>query len=178
MTLLLTGFAPFGGETLNPSWEAVRRLDGECLGDLPVVAVGQTAIVTLPYAPGQTYAGRVSFIYPYLAGATRTARVRIALANPKLAIKPDMYAEVTIQRSLGERLTVPEQAVLYAGQRSFVFLDLGEGRLRPNEVKTGLVTGDRIEILSGLAPGDVIVTSGNFLVAAEARLKLAMEQWR
>ncbi|MEZ5318166.1 MAG: efflux RND transporter periplasmic adaptor subunit [Vicinamibacterales bacterium] len=146
--------------------------------DLPVVAVGQTATVTLPYAPGQTYTGRVSFIYPYLEGATRTARVRIALANPKLAIKPDMYAEVTIQRNLGERLTVPEQAVLYAGQRSFVFLDLGEGRLRPNEVKTGLVTGDRIEILSGLAPGDVIVTSGNFLVAAEARLKLAMEQWR
>jgi len=146
--------------------------------DLPVVAVGQTATVTLPYAPGQTFTGKVSFIYPYLEGATRTARVRIALPNPKLAIKPDMYAEVTIQRNLGERLTVPEQAVLYAGQRSFVFLDLGEGRLRPNEVKTGLVTGDRIEILSGLAPGDVIVTSGNFLVAAEARLKLAMEQWR
>jgi Cu(I)/Ag(I) efflux system membrane fusion protein len=146
--------------------------------DLPVVAVGQTATVTLPYAPGQTYTGRVSFIYPYLQGATRTARVRVALPNPKLAIKPDMYAEVAIQRNLGERLTVPEQAVLYAGQRSFVFLDLGDGRLRPNEVKTGLVTGDGIEILSGLAPGDVIVTSGNFLVAAEARLKLAMEQWR
>ena len=146
--------------------------------DLPVIAVGQRATVTLPYAPGRTFAGEISFIYPYLEGTTRTARVRVALPNRDMALKPDMYAEVTIQRDLGERLTVPEQAVLYAGERSFVFLDLGEGRLRPNEVATGLVTGDRIEILSGLEPGDLIVTSGNFLVAAEARLKLAMEQWR
>jgi Cu(I)/Ag(I) efflux system membrane fusion protein len=146
--------------------------------DLPVIAVGQRATVTLPYAPGRTFAGEISFIYPYLEGTTRTARVRVALPNPDMALKPDMYADVTIQRDLGERLTVPEQAVLYAGERSFVFLDLGEGRLRPNEVATGLVTGDRIEILAGLEPGDVIVTSGNFLVAAEARLKLAMEQWR
>jgi Cu(I)/Ag(I) efflux system membrane fusion protein len=146
--------------------------------DLPVVAVGQRATVTLPYAPGQSYTGEVSFIYPFLQGATRTARIRIALANPNLDLKPDMYAEVTIQRDLGERLTVPEQAILYAGERSFVFLDLGDGRLRPNEVQTGLVTGESIEILSGLEPGDVIVTSGNFLVAAEARLKLAIEQWQ
>lgn len=146
--------------------------------DLPVVAVAQRATVTLPYAPGQTYSGEVSFIYPFLQGATRTATIRIALANPNLDLKPDMYAQVTIERDLGERLTVPEQAVLYAGERSFVFLDLGDGRLRPNEVATGLVTDERIEILSGLEPGDVIVTSGNFLVAAEARLKLAIEQWR
>lgn len=146
--------------------------------DLPVVAVGQRATVTLPYAPGQAFAGEVSFIYPFLDGATRTARVRVVLANPDLGLKPEMYAEVTIRRDLGERLTVPEQAVLYAGERSFVFRDLGDGRLRPNEVTTGLVTGERIEVLSGLEPGDLIVTSGNFLVAAEARLKLAMEQWQ
>lgn len=89
-----------------------------------------------------------------------------------------MYANVTIERDLGERLTVPDEAVLYAGKRSFAFLDLGDGRLQPREVETGITTGDRIEILSGLEPGDRVVTSGNFLVAAEARLKLALEQWQ
>jgi Cu(I)/Ag(I) efflux system membrane fusion protein len=146
--------------------------------ELPLVEVGQQATVTLPYAPGQAFTGKVSFIYPFLQGETRTAKIRVALPNPKLVLKPDMYANVTIERDLGDRLTVPEQAILYAGERAFVFLDLGDGRLRPKQVKTGLVTDDRIEVLSGLSPGDVVVTSGNFLVAAEARLKMAMEQWQ
>ncbi|MGH9160663.1 MAG: FixH family protein [Vicinamibacteraceae bacterium] len=146
--------------------------------ELPLVEVGQRATVTLPYAPGQAFTGKVSFIYPFLQGETRTGKIRVALPNPKLVLKPDMYANVTIERDLGDRLTVPEQAILYAGERSFVFLDLGDGQLRPKQVKTGLVTDDRIEILSGLTPGDVVVTSGNFLVAAEARLKMAMEQWQ
>jgi Cu(I)/Ag(I) efflux system membrane fusion protein len=68
--------------------------------------------------------------------------------------------------------------VLYAGERSFVFVDLGEGRLKPTAVETGFKTGDEIEILSGLSAGDPVVTSGNFLIAAESRLKLAMEQWQ
>lgn len=146
--------------------------------ELPLVEVGQRATVTLPYAPGQVFTGKVSFIYPFLQGATRTGTIRVELPNPELVLKPDMYANVTIGRDLGDRLTVPEQAILYAGERSFVFLDLGDGRLRPKQVKTGLVTDDRIEVLSGLNPGDVVVTSGNFLVAAEARLKMAMEQWQ
>ena len=145
--------------------------------ELPLVEVGQTATVTLPYVPGRSYAGKVTFIQPFLDDATRTGRVRVELPNPNLEIKPDMYANVLLERTAGEALVVPEDAVLYAGEREFVFVDLGEGRLRPQRVETGLKVGDHVEILSGLAEGDVIVTSGNFLIAAESRLKLAMEHW-
>ena len=146
--------------------------------ELPLIEVGQPAEVTLSYLPGRRFDGRVAFVYPYLQGATRTGTVRVRLANPDLVLKPEMYANVVIRLDLGERLVVPEQAVLYAGERSFVFVDLGDGRLKPTAVETGIQTGDEIEILSGLSAGDPVVTSGNFLIAAESRLKLAMEQWQ
>jgi Cu(I)/Ag(I) efflux system membrane fusion protein len=146
--------------------------------ELPLVKVGQEARVMLPYEPHRYFQGRVAFLYPYLDPATRTARVRVELANPGLQLKPDMYANVELERDLGYRLAVPEQAVLYAGERRFVFLDLGQGRLRPQEIEVGARAGDLFEVAKGLKQGDVIVTSGNFLVAAESRLKLAMEQWK
>ncbi|MGH9380486.1 MAG: FixH family protein [Thermoanaerobaculia bacterium] len=146
--------------------------------ELPLIERGQRAEVSLPYVPGRRFEGEVVFIYPYLEGTTRTGRVRIELPNPDLELKPDMYANVTIERDLGEQVSVPDEAVLYAGERSFVFLDLGDGRLQPRQVETGVTTGERIAVLSGLRPGDRVVTSGNFLVAAEARLKLALEQWK
>ncbi len=146
--------------------------------ELPLVAVGQEAEVSLPYLPGERLRGKVLFIYPFLDEATRTGRVRIELANPGLTLKPDMYANVQLERELGERLAVPEEAILYAGPRRFVFLDLGEGRLRPQQVEVGVKAGEMVEVLDGLQEGDLIVTSGNFLIAAESRLRLAMEQWR
>jgi Cu(I)/Ag(I) efflux system membrane fusion protein len=146
--------------------------------ELPLVKVGQAARVVLPYEPHRDFQGRISFVYPYVDPSTRTARVRVELANPGLELKPDMYANVELQRDLGFRLAVPEQAVLYAGERRFVFLDLGQGRLRPEQIEVGARAGDLFEVVKGLEEGDVIVTSGNFLVAAESRLKLAMEQWK
>ncbi|HEX5758762.1 MAG TPA: efflux RND transporter periplasmic adaptor subunit [Thermoanaerobaculia bacterium] len=145
--------------------------------ELALLAVGVPATVTLPYLPGRKFAGRIAFVYPWLDGATRTGRVRIELANPGLVLKPEMYAEVLFERALGKRLAVPEEAVLYAGDRRYVFRDLGNGRLRPQAVTLGLWAGEWVEILKGLAPGDVVVTSGNFLIAAEARLKLALDHW-
>lgn len=146
--------------------------------DLPLVAVGDPVQVTLPYTPGRVHEGNVAFVYPYLDDNTRTGRARIVLANPELALKPDMYATVELEKSLGDRLAVPEDAVLYAGRRSFVFVDLGEGRLKPQAVEIGRKAGKWIEISGGLAEGDSVVTSGNFLVAAESRLKLDMEHWQ
>jgi len=146
--------------------------------ELPLVEVGQEAVVTFPYLPGVERRGTVAFLYPYLDPATRTGRVRVELPNPDGALKPDMFAHVTLVRDLGEKLVVPEQAVLYAGPRSFVFVDLGEGRLKPQQVQTGRKDDGWLEILSGLEEGDVIVTSGNFLIAAESRLKSAIEQWQ
>jgi Cu(I)/Ag(I) efflux system membrane fusion protein len=145
--------------------------------ELPSLQVGDRATVTLRYLPGREFHGRIAFVYPWLDSATRTGRVRIELPNPDLALKPEMYAEVVFQRDLGERLAVPQGAVLYAGDRDFVFVDLGDGRLRPQAVTVGGHAGDWVEILDGVDEGDVVVTSGNFLVAAEARLGLALEHW-
>lgn len=145
--------------------------------ELPLVRVGQPAEVTFSYLPGQRLEGRVDYVYPYLEGSTRTGTVRVALANPDLALKPDMYANVVLRSDRGERLVVPEEAVIYAGPRRLVFLDLGEGRLQPREIEVGIASPDGYEVLSGLEPGDVVVTSGNFLIAAESRLKSATEQW-
>ena len=145
--------------------------------ELELVKTGAAASVTFPYLPGQQVAGKVSYIYPYLDASSRTGRVRIELKNPGLELKPDMYANVTVYVDLGNRLVVPKTAILPAGDRQFVFLDLGEGRLRPQRVETGVETGDDIEIVSGLKAGDSIVVSGNFLIGAESRLKTALEQW-
>ena len=145
--------------------------------ELPLLEAGDPATVTLRYLPGREFRGRIAFVYPWLDGATRTGRVRVELPNPDLALKPEMYAEVVFERDLGERLAVPEDAILYAGDRRFVFLDLGGGRLRPQAVTVGRQAGDWVEILDGLEAGDLVVTSGNFLIAAEARLGLALEHW-
>jgi Cu(I)/Ag(I) efflux system membrane fusion protein len=145
--------------------------------ELPLVEVGQRAEVTLPYLPGERFAGEVTFVSPVLSPGTRTGTVRVELPNPKLALKPEMYANVVLRVEGAERLVVPTEAVIYAGPRRLVFVDLGEGRLQPREVEIGRQVGDRYEVLSGLAPGEVVVVSGNFLIAAESRLKSATEQW-
>ena len=145
--------------------------------ELPHVSVGQKAVVTLPYLPGKEFEGRVSFVYPYLDGPTRTAKVRVELPNAERTLKPDMYANVSLSADLGERLVVPESAVLYAGPRRLVFVDLGEGRLKPTRVEVGAKANGLVEVLSGLEAGDTVVTSANFLIAAESRLKSATEHW-
>jgi Cu(I)/Ag(I) efflux system membrane fusion protein len=145
--------------------------------ELPLLAVGDAAAVALPQLPGRSFAGRIAFVYPWLEGESRTGRVRVELPNPGLELKPEMYAEVVLEHALGERLAVPEESILYAGDRRYVFLDLGDGRLRPQAVTAGRSAGEWVEILDGLAPGDLVVTSGNFLIAAEARLKLALDHW-
>jgi Cu(I)/Ag(I) efflux system membrane fusion protein len=145
--------------------------------ELPLVKAGEMATVSLPYLPDKKFEGKVTFVYPYLERGTRTGRARIELDNDDVELRPDMYANVEFGIDLGERLVVPESAVIYAGPRRVVFLDLGEGKLRPQTVETGLKIGNEYEVLKGLEPGDRVVTSGNFLVAAESRLKSAEGQW-
>lgn len=145
--------------------------------ELGLVAPGQPAEVELPYAPGRRFEATVAYVYPRLQEERRTARVRLELANPELTLRPEMYANVFLRRPLGPRLTVPETAVLRAGERSFVFLDLGAGRLRPQRVEAGIASEGRVEILSGLEEGTRVVSSGTFLVAGESRLRAALESW-
>lgn len=145
--------------------------------DLAQVKKGQTVSVALPYVPGRRFDGRVDYLYPTLDEITRTGRARIALDNPGLTLKPDMYADVELEVDLGERLVIPDSAVIYTGPRRLVFVDLGEGRLRPQDVEIGVQAGGYVEVTRGLQPGDVVVTSGNFLIAAESRIRSATGYW-
>ena len=135
------------------------------------VRLGAPATLTLAYLPGRTFTGRVSYILPQVDPNSRTLKVRMQFDNPGYALKPDMYGEVEFQTGGARKLVVPLSAVLNSGDRQTVFLDRGNGAFEPREVKTGSQAGDKIEILSGLQAGDRIVTSGNFLLDSESRLK-------
>ncbi|HVT14676.1 MAG TPA: efflux RND transporter periplasmic adaptor subunit [Thermoanaerobaculia bacterium] len=142
--------------------------------DLPRVRAGQQATVRLSALPGRELSGRVALIFPTLDPASRTAQVRIALPGPvhgSPALLPDMVAEVELGAAQGEVLVVPDGAVLYTGPRTLVFVDEGGGRFRSREVRLGARSGDVYTVLSGLAAGERVVTSGQFLLDAEGRLK-------
>jgi membrane fusion protein, copper/silver efflux system len=145
--------------------------------ELPFVSVGQSATVSAPYLPGRALEARVATLLPALASETRTARVRLELGNGDLALRPEMFVDVALRADLGEQLLVPASAVIVSGERRVVFVDLGEGRLEPRTVTVGLANGDQVAVTSGLAPGERVVESGNFLIAAESRIQSALEQW-
>ena len=142
--------------------------------ELPFVRQGQRASMTLSYLPGKTYEGRVSLVYPVIDAATRTAQVRIEFPNAGLELKPDMYAQVTLTADLGERTAVPASAVMDTGDRSIAFVDKGKGYFEPRDVKIGLRLPDSYEVLGGLDPGEHVLTSANFFVDSESKLKAAL----
>lgn len=145
--------------------------------DLPHLRVGQAASVALDNVPARTYPGKVASIYPSVDPTTRTGRVRLVLRNPGLELRPGMYASVSLASDMGSRVQVPASAVVYTGPRRLVFVDLGEGRFRPQEVRLGAEANGLYEVVSGLAPGDRVATSGVFLIAAEARITTAAKYW-
>lgn len=145
--------------------------------DLDQVTAGMAATATLPYLPGRRYPATIEYVYPYLQGDSRTGRIRLSLDNPDGELKPDMYAEVSLEAQLGHRLSVPEEAIIVAGDSRIVFVDLGGGRLKPVKIRAGRNAQGFVEVLDGLEPGDTVVTSGNFLIAAETRLKAGLDQW-
>ncbi len=145
--------------------------------DLARVRVGQPAKVSLDYLPGHSYQAKVAYIYPYLDTKARTARVRIEIVNKELELRPGMYASVSLGADVGVRVQVPAAAVVYTGPRRLVFVDLGQGRMRPQEIHVGTESNGMFEVLDGLRPGDVVAVSGIFLIAAEARISTAAKYW-
>jgi len=145
--------------------------------DLALVSVGQSATISAPYLPARTLEGHIAYVLPSLASETRTARVRLELDNGDLALRPEMFVDVELHVDLGERVLIPVSAVIVAGERRVVFVDRGSGVLEPRAIKTGVANDERIEILEGLEPGERVVASGNFLIAAESRVQSALEQW-
>ncbi len=143
--------------------------------EVPWVEAGQTAAVELPYTPGQTLEGKVTHVYPFLEGKTRTVKVRMVFDNRAGALKPDMYANVRIRPvAAREALVVPSQAIIRTGERSVAIVALGEGRFAPREVRLGVQAEGETQILAGLREGERIVTSSQFLIDSESNLKAAL----
>lgn len=144
--------------------------------ELEWVEKGLKAEMTLPYRPGKVFEGRVAYVYPYLQRKTRDVVVRLEFENPELTLKPEMFAEVRIEaRMAGEGIQIPDEAVIRSGERNVVFVAKGNGRFAPREVVLGhTLDENRIQILSGLAPGETVVTSGQFLLDSESKLKEAV----
>ena len=144
--------------------------------DLGNIAVGQDTIVKPRAYPGRTFTGKVTLVYPMINKQTRTARVRIELANPDFMLKPDMYTDVEIASgSEAPVLAVPENAVINSGSRQVVIVDKGEGRFEPREVKTGASGGGFVAVKDGIAESDKVVVAANFLIDAESNLKAALQ---
>ena len=146
--------------------------------DIPWVKEGQRALINFPYLPGEPLEATVSFIYPYLRGKTRDVVARLDIENGKGMLKPEMFGEVTLDSSLGyEGTTVPSEAVIRTGARNIVFVTRGEGKFTPREVTLGhALSGGRVEVLQGIAPGEEVVTSGQFLLDSESNLKEAVQK--
>ena len=139
------------------------------------VKVGQAAEVRLSYLPGQVWEGEVEYIYPSLNPKTRTLKARLQLDNPDEALKPNMFADVTIYGGAKtDIILIPREALIRTGQQERVILSEGDGRFRQRKVVAGIESGDWVQIVSGLQPGDEVVTSGQFLIDSEASLKASL----
>ncbi|MBR0788221.1 efflux RND transporter periplasmic adaptor subunit [Bradyrhizobium manausense] len=144
--------------------------------DLGTIAVGQSVVVRARSFPGRTFTGKIAILYPQVNRDTRTVRIRVELANPDALLLPDMYVDADIDTADATPvLAVPDSAVLDTGSRQAVLVDKGEGRFEPREVKLGRRGGGYIEVRDGLADGEAVVTSANFLIDAESNLKAALK---
>jgi len=146
--------------------------------EIPWVRVGQTARVELPFAAGTVIDGTITYLSPFLDNETRTVKARIEVANPGLQLKPAMYANVSIATGAAEEsLAIPQNAILNSGNGQTVFVALGEGRFAPRPVKSGGRDDDgAVQILSGLAEGETVVVSAQFMLDSESRLREALDK--
>ena len=143
--------------------------------DLPYVKVGMPVTLTLSYWPGKSFKGEVSFLNPFLDPQTRTLKARLNIANPELFLKGDMYGDARLSYDLGQKLAVPESAVMQTGKRAYVFVAGENDEIKPVEVMIGTRTEGYYELLSGLTAGDRVVISSNFLLDSESSLKAALQ---
>lgn len=143
--------------------------------DLGFVKEGDRARITVNAWPGQPLEGEVTFIYPSVGRDSRTARLRIEVANPDGRLRADMAATVEIETPVtGSRLAVPESALIDTGRRQVVLVERGEGRYEPRKVKVGARVPGWVQIADGLAPGEKVVTRATFLIDAESNIHAAL----
>lgn len=185
----LTLFSPLSGYIVQKmALQGMRVMAGEKLFDiadlsslwvisdiyeyeLPLIKIGQTAKITLSYLPGREFNSRVDYIYPSVTTETRTVKVRFTVSNSDGQLKPQMYTNIDIKIHLGDRLAVPESALLDTGKGQVVYVDLGEGIFEPREVTPGIRADGKVEVLKGLKPEEKVAAAANFLLDSEAQLK-------
>lgn len=139
--------------------------------ELPLIKVGETAVISLSYFPGKEFLSKIEYVYPSLSGETRTAKVRFTLSNPGGQLKPQMFTNVEVKISLGKKLAIPDDAVIDTGTRQIVYVDKGDGYFEPREVMLGLRAEGLREVLMGLKAGEKVASSATFLIDSEAQLK-------
>jgi len=139
--------------------------------EIDLVKPGQAIEAVTPAYPGRVFRGVIKAVDSILSAETRTLRVRAEVENPGNMLKPEMYAEIRIKVALEARLTVPQSAIISSGPRKLVFVDKGEEGFEPREVRAGFEGDDYTEVLAGVKAGETVVTSANFLIDSEARLK-------
>jgi membrane fusion protein, copper/silver efflux system len=143
--------------------------------DMGRVQVGQRARLTLGAYPGESFSGQVEFVYPAVNPETRTLQSRLVFKNAQLKLRPGMTGEVVIDAAPTEGLAVPSEAVVDTGEHEYVFLAREGGRFEPRTVRTGARGDGAVQVLEGLAEGDLVVTTANFLVDSESRLRAAVD---
>jgi RND family efflux transporter MFP subunit len=146
--------------------------------ELPWVRNGMPAKMELSYIPGKIFAGKVLYVYPFLTAKTRTATLRLEFPNPDFQLKPNMYANVTLESAIaGDSLVIPQEAVIDSGTRKIVFVVLGKGKFQPREVKLGIEGNDNeFQVLEGLKENEQIVISAQFMLDSESRLREAIQK--
>ncbi len=144
--------------------------------ELRFIAPGMTASLRLDAWPGRSWEGKVLFLDPILDAKTRTAKVRLSFDNAQGELRPEMFGDVTIARERRQTIRVPSDAVVQSGTQQIVFVALGEGRFEPRRIETGETGRDFTEVISGLEPGDAVVTRANFLVDSESSLRASLRR--
>ena len=147
---------------------------------IPWIKEGQPVEATTDAAPGKTFKGKVTFVYPHLDHMARTLTVRATFDNPDFELRPGMYGEANlIAQPAADALLVPQEAVIDTGTQQVVFIAEGNGHFTPRPVRAGLRgDNDQVQILEGLAPGQTVVTSGQFLMDVESRTQEAIAKLR
>ncbi len=142
--------------------------------DLPWVKQGDKADMRVRAVPGRIFRGTVTYIYPYMERKTRTARVRLEFDNPDLLLKPEMFANITLRSGrVVDAVVVPSEAVVRSGERELVFVVREPGKFEPRPVTLGLASGGLVQIIEGVVSGEEVVTSAQFLIDSESKLREA-----
>jgi Cu(I)/Ag(I) efflux system membrane fusion protein len=173
------------GAFISPSTTVVKAVNLDTVwvdvevfaAQVSLVKLGDLATMTLDYFPGQEWQGKVDFIYPEMNPNNRTLRVRLQFDNPTGQLKPNMFSTVILTPKMDQqRMQIPREAVIYAGNMNRVVLALGEGKYRSVLVKVGLENQHAIEITSGLEVGQKVVTSAQFLLDSESSISADFER--